>query len=311
MPGPKLAMNQVSTGVQSFEDDVAQCAAAGYEGIGIAPRKLDDVGMARAKQLLADAGLAVSTYTTTSLWHGRDLGDGSPSRHIAQPDWEEVERLRPRLIELTKRDIELAAEIGASCTMLLTGWAGPLDWEDATDRFLDSVDQLLPTAEACEMPLACEALASIFAAFSHIHTMRDLLDVVERVDSPYFGVTLDTWHVWAERDLIGQIERGVDKIFLCQIDDFYADTASWSERAQLGEGVIPLPRIFRALRDAGYGGFYDLELFPARLDDAGRASLVADSRAAFDRIWASVEADAARDPQRPGPSRARGRTGQR
>ena len=288
----KLAMNQATTGGQSFEDVVAQCAAAGYDGIGVSQAKLDQVGMPVAKRLLREAGLAVSTYTTLSLWHGRDLGDGAPSRHTAQPDWDEVERLRPQLIELTKRDIERAAEIGATSTMLLTGWGGPLTWEDATDRFLDSLDQLLPTAAACQMPLACEALAPILATYTHIHTMRDLLDVIERVDSPYFGATLDFWHVWGERDLAGQIQRGVSKIFLCQIDDFYADTTSWRERAQLGDGIMPLQRLFRTLRDAGYDRFYDIEIIPTRYSDAERATIVADTKAAFDRIWAAIEADA-------------------
>ena len=291
MPKGKLAMNQATIGGLGFRESVEQCAAAGYEGIGVSLHRLADVGVAEGSRIIREAGLGVSTLTVTGFWHG-SLHDHSSGEPMRRPTWEELQALQPTLIESTKRNIEIAAELEADCMMLLTGWAGPQTWEEATDRFVDAVGQILPTAEAAGVQLACETLQPILADYSHLHTLRDAIDVAKQIDSPNFGVVLDFWHVWGERDLLGQIERDVDRIYLCQIDDFYADTASWRERAQLGDGIMPLTRIFGAMEDAGYARYYDVEIFSTRMSDAERATLIPDTKAAFDRIWASVEAGA-------------------
>ena len=72
-----LSMNETTTYRWSFEEDVAQYAAAGIPAIGVWRQKLSDCGQSRGIELLAQKGLKVSHL----LWAGGFTGsDGRTFR---------------------------------------------------------------------------------------------------------------------------------------------------------------------------------------------------------------------------------------
>ena len=53
----------------------------------------------------------------------------------------------------------------------------------------------------------------------------------------------------------------------------------------MGDGDIPLRRILPAIRDAGYDGYFDIELIGPAIEEEGYESVVPRANAAFKAIW--------------------------
>ncbi|HYR95638.1 MAG TPA: hypothetical protein VEM57_02835 [Candidatus Binatus sp.] len=58
-----------------------------------------------------------------------------------------------------------------------------------------------------------------------------------------------------------------------------------SERVVIGDGDIPLRRICRALADAGYGGWYDIELLGPAIEAEGYEAVIPRAIARFRALW--------------------------
>ena len=171
-PIPKLSFNQFNDRQRGFKEDIELVARAGYEGIGISKIKLEPYGIQAGLQLIKDSGLAVACYSAT----GRFLIPGELDRQV----------------EETKRCIETAARLHASCLVIVTGPRHGLEWEEANRRFQDGLTRVLPEAERHGVRVAVEALPPFRTNMSYLHNLRDVLDVVEEIDSPHFGVLLDS-----------------------------------------------------------------------------------------------------------------------
>ncbi|MCH8195074.1 MAG: sugar phosphate isomerase/epimerase [Chloroflexi bacterium] len=261
----KLSINQMCNARRSFEEDVELIARAGIPGIGVYRGKLEAVGLERGLKLVRDAGLEVACYGAAGWF----LNPGG----------------REQAIDQTKRAIETAARLQAGCLVIVSGPRGDLEWSEANRRFVDALAEVLPEARQHGVPLAYEALSPMRVEVSYLHLMSDTLEVVEEVDSPFFGVALDIWYHWWQRDFAEQVRRGAEKTFLVQISDHYADTYSMWERAPLGQGILPLKKVLREIDAAGYAGWYDVEVFPDRLSETEQVALAADSKAAFAQLW--------------------------
>ena len=70
-----------------------------------------------------------------------------------------------------------------------------------------------------------------------------------------------------------------------QVNDFKVGTLRASERVVMGDGDIPLRRIVRALDDAGYAGWYDIELLGPAIEAEGYESVVPRAAARFRDLW--------------------------
>jgi sugar phosphate isomerase/epimerase len=88
-------------------------------------------------------------------------------------------------------------------------------------------------------------------------------------------------NAWIERRLYENIATRVDRIALVQVSDFRVGTMRASDRVVVGDGDIPLARICRALADAGYDGWYDIELLGPAIEAEGYAAVVPRAVARF------------------------------
>jgi sugar phosphate isomerase/epimerase len=181
--------------------------------------------------------------------------------------------------------IDSAARLDAGCLVIVTGPRGQGSWEDASRRFVEGLHQVLTEAAAARVRLAVEPLTHVRPTISYLHLLSDALEVVEQVNSPWFGVALDIWYHWWHRDYAAQVRRGAGKTFLVQMSDHYAEADSMLDRAPLGEGVLPLRAALWPIAEAGYGGWWDIEVFSPRFTEADQATLLERCKAAFERVW--------------------------
>ncbi len=61
----------------------------------------------------------------------------------------------------------------------------------------------------------------------------------------------------------------VDRLALVQISDFELGTLDTPNRSVIGDGDIPLERLLGILLDAGYEGYFDLEILGPRIEAEG------------------------------------------
>ena len=263
----RFSMSQITTLGWPFERDVEAFAAAGAPGIGVSVRKLEAVGVPRAARLIREAGLAVSCLTSSGLF---PLGDAAGEC---------------RALERTRVHLAAAAELGAGSLFVLPGPAGVLAWEEAAARTRPIVEALVRDAEQAHVRLALEPVSQLRVDLGFLHTFDEALDFADGFDSPWLGVVLELNNAWIERRLYANIRERTARIAIVQVSDFKVGTMAASERVVIGDGDIPLRRLCGALADAGYDGWYDIELLGPAIEREGYESVVPRAIARFRGLW--------------------------
>jgi sugar phosphate isomerase/epimerase len=248
---PRVSLSAISTASWELDADLAFYDDAGITNVGISVAKLERFGWEAGTRRIADAGLRVTNLI------------GLGPFELAEPDgWEsQQERLGHAL--------ETATAVGAECLVFTTGPAGPLSWEEAADALEAALTPVLADARGRGVPFAIEHTNSLRVDVGFVHTLRDVVDLAERLDT---GVCMEVNACWAERGLAGTIAAGVDRLRLVQVSDFAVGTLSTPNRLVPGDGDIPLERILGQVLAAGYRGCFDLELIGPRIEDQGYRS---------------------------------------
>ncbi len=109
------------------------------------------------------------------------------------------------------------------------------------------------------------------------------------------GIQFDVWHLWNTPDLFEEIQRYAGLIAGVHVCDWREPTRGWADRVLPGDGAADVPAILGALDDAGWDGYYDLEIFsdngafgatyPDSLWDLDAAELARRGRDAFVHSW--------------------------
>src|SRR5918995_1208434 len=91
-------------------------------------------------------------------------------------------------------------------------------------------------------------------------------DIADRLDAggTALGVAVDVYHTWWDPDLYAGIARaGRDKRLIAyHVCDWLVPTKDMlNDRGMMGDGVVDLHRIRRAMEDAGYTGLIEAEIF--------------------------------------------------
>lgn len=263
----RYSMNQITTLRWPFERDLEFFAGVGITAIGVSIAKLEECGVGRAVLLLRNSGLRVSCLTSSGVF---PLGD---------------ERGEAIALERTQRHIELAAEIGADCLMVLPGNGLQLSWEESAVRAKRLIDKLLPAAKAARVRLAVESANPLQAELSFLHSFDEAIDFAAEFHSPSVGAVLATYEAWGERRLYKNIRYRSELIALVQLSDVRLGTLSVSDRVMLGDGDVPLRRICRALSEADYRGWYDIELVGPKIEAEGYETVVPRAMQRFEELW--------------------------
>ncbi len=241
----RLSLNQITTKGWSLPEAVEGCLRAGVPAISPWRDKVAEVGLSEAARLLRESGLRV---------HSLHVGGDFPAAS------EDERRAR---LEDNRRALEEAAELGADNLTLRAGGMPDRDVDAARAMVERGVEALIPHAEDCGVKLAVEPLHPALAADrSVLVTLRQANDLLDRLDSPQVGVAIDAYHVWWDPELYGEISRSAGRIVGFHIDDWPVTNPNPTlSRAIMGDGVIELRRIRRAVDEAGYSGPMEVEIF--------------------------------------------------
>jgi len=244
----RLALNQATTRDLNVEQVIRCCAEAGVEGIGLWRDRVEDAGADRTARLIRQAGL-----TVTSLCRGGFFTSASASGRAAA-------------IADNRRAIEQAARVGAPVLALVCGGlpAGTRDLDAARAMVTDGIAALADDAASHGVRLAIEPLHPMFCADrSVVSTASQALAIAEQFPAASVGLMLDAYHVWWDPEIEATVRRAGRRIFGFQLADWVLPLPAdvLLGRGHLGDGCIDFRRLDRAVRDAGYDGWTEVEIF--------------------------------------------------
>ena len=266
---PRLSISEVTTRNWSFAEDVRNYAAAGIEAIGVWRDKLDLFGIEEGIQLLADSPLRVANLVDAGYFLSKTR---SQTR---------------RAVEDVVEAIELAQRLKTDTILIVTGDVGSFyrSVDQARALVVAALRELAPVAGEAGVRLAIEPIHERYPGYTFLHTIPDVLEVIEAVGSPHVGLFFDTDHLWESENLLQDIERAGPVIYGVHINDMPAVPGPGINRRLLGAGVIPLREILSAIEATGYRGYYDVEIMSEQVWALDPSEVLDALKAGFQRIW--------------------------
>jgi sugar phosphate isomerase/epimerase len=251
----KLSLNTATVKKASLEQAAKLCADNGIEGIGPWRDVVEQAGgAARARKMLDTYGLTVTSLCRGGFFH---LG-----------------------LEDTRRAIEEAAALETGELVLVVGGLPPgsKDLPAARQLVAGALEQLVPYAARHGVRLAIEPLHPMFCADrAVVSTLGQALDLASPYAASEVGVVVDTYHVWWDPELFGQIARAAGRISAYQLCDWVVPLPAdmLLGRGHVGDGDIEFDPITAAVSAAGYDGFAEVEIFNQVIWDTPPAETVA------------------------------------
>src|SRR5680860_254128 len=154
---------------------------------------------------------------------------------------------RRESVELVKNWIVAAEKMGAPVIRIFSGDSDVSKYtrEEVTDWLVADVKECVAFGKEHGVVVAIQNHHDFIANADHA------IDIIEKVDSDWFGLILDTGSYW-EGDSYAQIEKTVEYAVNWQVKKMvYMDGKE--ERADL-------ERIFRIIKDSGYRGYVPIEI---------------------------------------------------
>ena len=257
----RLSVNEITTFRWSFEEDVANYAAAGFTAIGIWRQKLSDYGLDRAVELLREHKLKVSNF----CWAGGFTGSDGRTFRESMNDAIEA--------------IQTAGQLGATTLVVYSGARAGHTANHAKRLIYTALCELLPIAEEFGVNLALEPMHPECAAdWTILTSLDETLAILDQVNSPHVQLVFDTYHLGFDEAAINRIEEIVDRVAVVHLGDGKPPRDGEQNRCFLGRGEIPLDKIVHRLLDAGYQGYFDVELIGEELESCNYRDLLASSK---------------------------------
>jgi sugar phosphate isomerase/epimerase len=253
-----LSLNTATVRKQGdLAEIIEACARHGIRAIDPWRDQVAAIGLNRATRAVRDAGLELSGYCRGGMFT-------SDAAH------------RIEMRDDNRRAVDEAKTLGAPCLVLVVGGLpqysrpGSVSSKDiaaARRQVEEALAELLEYARAANMPLAIEPLHPAYAADrACVNTTKHALDICDRLDpqrSGGLGVALDVYHIWWDPEVLAQIERaGKDRLLAFHVCDWLVPTTDiLNDRGMMGDGVIDIRSLRRAVEAQGFAGYSEIELF--------------------------------------------------
>jgi len=258
-PDPRLAINQATIKYADLATALQVTAESGVQAIGLWREPVNEVGLATAAQMLTDSGLRFTTHCRGGFF---TMPEGSARRAS-------IDENRVAIDETAA----LAAAGAAGSTAVLVLVAGGLpegsrDIAGARELVRDAIGELVPHAAAAGVTLAIEPLHPMFASDRCVvSTLGQALDIAADFDPAVVGVTVDTFHIFWDPDVMASIARaGAEgRIATYQVCDWKTPLPAdvLLGRHYPGDGVIDFASLTRAVEATGYDRDIEVEIFNA------------------------------------------------
>ncbi len=247
----RLCIHQVTLeGRCDFRQSIDCLARNGIASTAIWKPRLDEIGTAAGAAHLRDAGVRA-----VSLCAGGFLTEPGAAA-------------RQKMLNDNRRWLDQAAAIGAHTMVTITGGLpeGSRDLAGARARARAGLAELVPLARAARVKLALEPLHPIVCGYrTVIATLREANDWLDEIGAgDTLGIAFDSYALWWEPDLAGEIARAGPRILNFHCSDWLRDTRDVRlDRGMFGDGSIDNRALLAAVDATGFAGPVEVEIFSA------------------------------------------------
>lgn len=245
----RLSVNQYSVPQLALAELVEECRKSGIGAVGLWRDKVSSAGSHRARQLLKDANISVS-----SLCRGGFFPYSTDEELV-------------RTAADNRKAVDEAAELGSPLLVLVCGGIAAAGLERSREMVLDGIGKLVPYARDHGVKLGIEPLHPMFAADrSVISTLEQANDLANHFSPDTVGVIVDTYHVWWDPNVYREIHRASNRILGFHMSDWLAPPPHFlNGRGLMGDGFIEFKQLAAAVDQAGYAGPIEVEIFNEQL----------------------------------------------
>lgn len=263
-----LSVSQLSTLRWDLESEVAAYAERGFSGIGLYRPKVEDFGIDRTIELLAEHEMAVTSLS----WCGGFTGSDGRSFEEAVSD--------------AVRSVIQAAELQADTLIVLAGGKNNHIQTHLRRTLCQALKRLAAVASEHGIQLALEPFhPGCGDEWSFVTDLQSTLDIIERVDNPSLGLVLDTYHVGMEEEAMRWLPDVAEHIHLVQLGDGRHCPHGEMNRCLLGDGCVPLRQLMEMLHEHGYRGAWEVELIGEDVESIGYEQLLDHTKQYLDRTF--------------------------
>jgi sugar phosphate isomerase/epimerase len=244
----RLSFNQMTAGKASLREVMNACLQSGIRWIGPWRHAIAENPVQWGRDL-RDAGLKVSSLCRGGMFPAATSEE------------------RRNRIEDNLRAIDEAAALGTDLLVLVNGPAPDKDIHGARQMVVDGIGAIADHAENCGVRLGIEPLHPMFAADrSVIVTMDQANSIADSFSPGTVGLVIDVYHVWWDPHVYSQIAWAGERIFGFHVSDWIVPLPdTLMGRGLMGDGVIEIQRLRRAVEQTGYKGPIEVEIFNERL----------------------------------------------
>lgn len=245
----RLSLNTATVRGTELIGMVDACARAGIPWIAPWRHQFEEVPVEDAARAVREAGMRVSSLCRGGFFPA-----------VTEDD-------RRKALDDNRRAIDEAATLGTDVLVLVCGGVVNHDIRGSRQMVEDGIAAVAPYAAERGVKLGIEPLHPMFAADrSVVNTLRQANDMAARIDSPSVGVVIDVYHVWWDPDLEAAIEASRGRVLGFHVNDWIVPLPDvLMGRGMMGDGVIELRRLRRAVEAVGYGGPIEVEIFNQEL----------------------------------------------
>lgn len=247
----RLCIHTITTKPLALPEAIKAYRGIGAEGITVWRDAIGALEVKESGKLLANSGLKVVSLCRGGFLAAADAGE------------------RAKAIEENRRVIDEAAGIGAPLMVLVCGAVKGQELTESRKQIEEGIAALVPYAKSAGVKLGIEPLHPMYAdTRSAVNTLGQANDMVERLASPWVGVTIDVYHVWWDERLESEIARAgkMNAIFSFHVCDWLCPTRDLlNDRGVMGCGTIPVRKIREWVERAGFEGMIEVEIFSDEL----------------------------------------------
>ncbi len=248
---PRISVTSISSWSWTVEQDVAFFKQEGIAAMGIPTTKFTQN---REQEI---AALAASGLSFTAVSAG--TGGGM------------IESEDAALAELAPV-IDIAHQLGAPSVYFLTGPTPP---RMATDVAFAALIECLPKVNAYArergVRLAIEHNSVSSRAIGFVHTLAGVAEIARAAD---VDICLELQNCWYEPGLPRLFRENADRFCVVQVSDFLIDEPLRNNRRVPGDGSMPLEWLVGEVLDAGYKGYFEIEVLGPAIEQEGYESAI-------------------------------------